>query len=71
MLVYTGMETHRKLLDTAQIAEALNVCRNTVRAWARAGKIPFIRPSKQVMRFDLEAVIKALSAPRAEGTNRG
>jgi len=56
-----------ELLKRHQLAQKLQVSPRTVDAWARRGRIPSIRLSRKVIRFDLEEVLAALSAKyRAE-----
>lgn len=55
------------LLTPEDLARHLCVAPDTVRVWARIGRIPSIRPSRQVIRFDLVAVLAALTAAAAGG----
>jgi excisionase family DNA binding protein len=48
-------------LTRKQLAEALNVCVDTIRNWEEAKVIPYIQV-KNVIRFDLAKVEKALEA---------
>ena len=48
------------LLTAAQLAEQLGVTTATILSWARTGKIPCLRPTPRIVRFDLEAVIEKL-----------
>jgi excisionase family DNA binding protein len=50
----------KRLLTDAELAQELSVATCTVRKWARRGIIPVIRPTSQLVRFDLEDVVKAL-----------
>jgi excisionase family DNA binding protein len=56
------------LLTPAELAERLHVSPDTLRRWARRGRIPVIRASTKVLRFDLDAVLAAL---RMENGRRG
>ena len=50
-----------ELLTAAQLAERLKVRPSTVREWAKTGRIPEIRISAKVRRFDpaeVEAVLR-------------
>lgn len=49
-----------ELLTAAQLAERLKVRPSTVREWAKTGRIPEIRISAKVRRFDLAEVDAAL-----------
>lgn len=51
-----------QLVTAGEVAEILGVTVGTVRRWARAGRIPIIRLSPRVLRFDPEAVLSALAA---------
>lgn len=59
-----------EFLTARQLAMRLQVSPDTVRGWARAGKIPEIRLSAKVRRFDLEQVLKAVR-PRPEVSHVG
>ncbi len=49
-----------ELLTTGQLAERLHLRPRTVQAWARQGRIPTVRLSAKVVRFDWLAVLAAL-----------
>ncbi len=49
-----------KPLTTQELAEQLQVTAGTVRTWVADGRIPVIRASRKVMRFDPVAVRTAL-----------
>ncbi len=59
-----------EFLTAHELAERLRVGRRTIMEWVKAGRIPVIRPSPKIVRFNLEAVAQALtipaSAPRDE-----
>lgn len=59
---------HSSLLTGRELAERLRVSPDTIRHWARIGRIPVVRYSPRVRRFDLEAVLTALGS--AEGGER-
>jgi excisionase family DNA binding protein len=50
-----------RFLTAAELGERLRVQPETVRAWVRRGHIPVIRLSPRVLRFDFDAVVKALT----------
>ena len=47
-------------LTADEIAKRLKVKPETVKVWAREGRIPTLRLSHKVLRFDLVAVVEAL-----------
>lgn len=49
-----------ELLTAEQLAERLSVRVSTIKRWSRTGKIPHVRISHQVRRFDWESVVKSL-----------
>ena len=49
-----------QLATADELAEQLRVSGETVRRWARGGRIPCIRPTQRTLRFDLAAVRQAL-----------
>lgn len=51
----------RKLLTADQLAKELKVGVETVTDWGRSGRIPRIRISHKIIRFDRDAVVSALS----------
>ena len=53
------------LLTADELAERLRVQPGTVRQWSRAGRIPAVRLSPKVVRYDLAAVIEALTQRQA------
>ncbi|MEW6249647.1 MAG: helix-turn-helix domain-containing protein [Planctomycetota bacterium] len=55
------MEQEPKILTVAQLAAHLHVKPETVRVWSRAGLIPRIRISRKLVRYDLAAVLAALT----------
>lgn len=50
-----------EFLTVDELADRLKVRRRTVLAWVKEGRIPVIRASAKVMRFDPEAVARALT----------
>jgi excisionase family DNA binding protein len=58
------METARDdLLTAAEIADRLRVRPSTILEWQRSGRIPSIRLSHKVLRFNLGDVVTALKSP--------
>ena len=53
-----------ELLTTRQVAEMLAVSPETVLRWYRAGDLPGIRVSRNVLRFDEEEIDEWLEAKR-------
>ncbi|MGZ0174479.1 MAG: helix-turn-helix domain-containing protein [Planctomycetales bacterium] len=62
----------RELLTADELADRLKVRPGTVRFWSRQGRIPAIRLTPKVVRFDLDAVVSALVDERrcASGVSR-
>ena len=55
----------RKPLATArEIAELLGISTWTVYSWARSKRIPVIRATPRIVRFDADAVLAALEGGR-------
>ncbi len=54
------MDKPTELLTADELAERLRVRPATIRLWAREGRIPRIRISGKVIRFDVSAVIDLL-----------
>jgi len=51
----------QELLTAEELAVRLKVRPETVKAWARSGRIPVIRFSRKVLRFDIEAVSRTIA----------
>jgi excisionase family DNA binding protein len=49
-----------ELLTVDQLADRLHIRPRTVQTWARRGRIPTIKLSAKVVRFDWRAVLAAL-----------
>lgn len=49
------------LLTAEQLADRLRVKPGTVKRWHREGRIPAIRLTPKVLRFDLEEVVSMLT----------
>jgi hypothetical protein len=60
-----------ELLTTNQLAERLHLRPRTVQAWARLGRIPTVKLSPKVVRFDWPAVLAVLreQAKRREASH--
>ncbi len=55
-------------LKTGELARRLGVCPGSVRKWVRLGVIPALRVGRTI-RFDFDAVVKALSDSGVPATN--
>ena len=55
------------LLTAEELAERLHVRPSTVREWARRGRIPTVRLSPKVVRYDLSAVVESVGQARRGG----
>jgi excisionase family DNA binding protein len=64
------MDKATEWLTTRELAKRLRVSPETVREWRRRGCIPALRLSRKAIRYDLEAVLAALSATPAKGVAR-
>lgn len=56
-----------KLATAKTVAHRFGVSVETVRAWTRQRRIPCIRPTKGTVRFDLSAVLAALTKQAERG----
>jgi excisionase family DNA binding protein len=65
------MDPTTELLTARELAKRLRVSPDTVRSWARRGLIPTLRLSPKVTRYNVEAVLAALSTTPAKGVSRG
>jgi len=50
-----------QLITAKELAARLRLSPNTIRRWAREGRIPRLRPSARVTRFDFDAVRLAIA----------
>ncbi len=50
----------KELVTAKELAEMFSLTESTVMQWAREGKIPKVQPSPKIIRFEPEAVKKAL-----------
>jgi excisionase family DNA binding protein len=53
-------EAHEEFLTAQQLASVLQVSESTVRRLARNGRIPCVRLTPRLLRFNLKAVCRAL-----------
>lgn len=53
-----------ELLTADELAKRLRVRPDTVRNWARRNLIPKVQLTSKVIRFDFDAVVKAMAAAR-------
>jgi len=61
-----------KLLTAKEIAQELSVSPSTVTEWGRQGKIPRMKVSHKIIRYDPEAVQSALlKIAASKGDNDG
>lgn len=60
-----------ELETTRALASRLQVRPETILKWASHGRIPCIRLSARVLRFDHAAVLRALANQTAKGVTRG
>lgn len=60
-----------ELITADELANRLRIRPGTVRSWTREGKIPAVRLSAKVIRYDLGAVLELLTqdSPKAKRTN--
>ncbi len=57
-------QTHKPLATAREIAEIVGVSTWTVYNWARSKRIPVIRATDRIIRFDADAVLAALEGGR-------
>ena len=50
------------LITTAELAERFQVTPTTIRQWVRDRRIPAIKVSRRIIRFDLQDVLATLKA---------
>jgi excisionase family DNA binding protein len=63
-------ETREEYLTARQLASVLQVSESTVRRLAREGRIPCVRLTPRLIRFNLKAVCKALDGSRTHNAAR-
>lgn len=56
-----------ELVTTQDVAERFGVTVETVQAWVRRGRIPHIRPSRRIVRFNMVDVERAITREAREG----
>jgi excisionase family DNA binding protein len=63
-----GMDTHvtHSLVDAGTVAEAIGIRASTVRRWAKEGRIPAVRLSSRLIRFELDQVLAAMDRSQKE-----
>ena len=50
-----------KLLTAEEVAQELNVSPSTITEWGRQGKIPRVKISRKIIRYEKNATLNALS----------
>ncbi|MCA1619053.1 MAG: helix-turn-helix domain-containing protein [Acidobacteria bacterium] len=60
-------EAREEFVTARQLAEVLKVSESTVRRLARDGRIPCVRLTTRLVRFNLRAVFRALDGDEAHG----
>ena len=63
-------EAREEFLTARQLAEVLQVSESTVRRLARDGRIPCVRLTTRLLRFNLKAVCRALDGSDAHARSR-
>lgn len=58
---------NQELITATELAERLRLKPETIRLWAREGRIPALRPTAKTLRFDLNNVLFALGCSHPEG----
>ena len=58
--------SNTELLTAEELADRLRVRPDTIKVWTRAGRIPCVRITPKVVRYDVEAVLSKLSAASIE-----
>jgi hypothetical protein len=62
------MESKKRLLNLYECAEQLQVTPKWLKATAIKGDVPCLRIGKQIMRFELQAVIEAVALLAAQSS---
>ena len=63
-------EAREEFLTARQLAQVLQVSESTVRRLAREGRIPCVRLTPRLLRFNLKAVYRALDGSDANARSR-
>lgn len=63
-------EAREEFLTARQLAEVLQVSESTVRRLARDGRIPCVRLTPRLLRFNLKAVCRALDGSDAPARSK-
>ncbi|MBV9925692.1 MAG: helix-turn-helix domain-containing protein [Acidobacteria bacterium] len=63
-------EAREEFLTSRQLAEVLQVSESTVRRLAREGRIPCVRLTPRLLRFNLKAVCRALDGAETKSKRR-
>ena len=63
-------EAREEFLTARQLAQVLQVSESTVRRLAREGRIPCVRLTPRLLRFNPKAVYRALDGPDAHARSR-
>lgn len=63
-------ETHEEFLTARQLASVLQVSESTVRRLAREGRIPCVRLTPRLLRFNLKAVCRALDGSHTNARSK-
>jgi excisionase family DNA binding protein len=63
-------EAREEFLTARQLAEVLQVSESTVRRLARDGRIPCVRLTPRLLRFNLKAVCRALDGSDSTSRSR-
>jgi excisionase family DNA binding protein len=63
-------EAREEFLTARQLAEVLQVSESTVRRLARDGRIPCVRLTPRLLRFNLKAVYRALDGAETKPKRR-
>jgi excisionase family DNA binding protein len=63
-------EAREEFLTSRQLAEVLQVSETTVRRLARDGRIPCVRVTPRLLRFNLKSVLRALDGDGAPHASR-
>jgi excisionase family DNA binding protein len=54
-------ERNRQRLTTKQLAQKFQVTTRTIQAWRDSGKLPYIRINSRLIRYDEDAIDRALA----------